>query len=139
MIFPQTQDLSKILVAPVVKQLPYNVYIWNHRTFFDVPKDEFFCLTTCDDNWFCQKCILPNFTVDSSIACESSFISVDNSILIQTNRIIDSSQDESTSEEPYDIFKDAHELRRGNSKKPIMCHLNIISLRYKFNDLKDIL
>ena len=41
--------------------------------------------------------------------------------------------------EPCDIFKDLRELRKGNSKKPIMCHLNINSLRYKFNDLKPIL
>ena len=117
---------------------------WNHRACLDMSKDEYFLLSTSDDYWFCRNCILPNFTdsffsCEKSIASESSFISLDNSRSIQTHDSIDSPQNESTSEEPCDIFKDLRELRKGNSKKPIMCHLNINSLRYKFNDLKPIL
>ena len=45
----------------------------------------------------------------------------------------------SESDEHCDIFKELRDTRKGNLKRPILCHLNINSLRHKFNDLKPIL
>ena len=105
-----------------------------------MPKDKYFRLSTCDDNWFCQKCILPNFTdsfffsSENSIVSESSFISGDNLISVQINSSIDSSHDEPSKDDPCDIFKDFRELRETDYVPP-----KYNSLRYKFNDLKPIL
>ena len=150
MILQQTQDRSVTRVVPVTVRSNQHALqcggcdSWNHRACLDMSKDEYFRLSTSDDYWFCRNCILPDFTdsffsCEKSTASESSFISLDNSRSIQTHDSIDSPQNESTSEEPCDIFINLRELSKGNSKKPIMCHLNINSLRYKFNDLKPIL
>ena len=115
---------------------------WSHRACLDMPKDEYFRLSRCDDDWFCQKCILQNFTdsfFSSDRPIENEFPLPLWTISIRTNSITESPQYESTSEEPCDIFKDLRELRKGNSKKPTLCLLNINSLWFKFNDLNPIL
>ena len=52
---------------------------------------------------------------------------------------INLSSTNSECEEPCDIFKELRDNRKGNLKRPILCHLNINSIRHKFNDLKPVL
>ena len=131
--------------------------IWTHRTCLSMNKDEYMRLSNSDEYWFCYKCILPNFTdsffnasnlSDISISSDSSSVRADNTkplspllspgFLIQPENINQSTTN-SVCEEACDIFKDLRETRKGNLKRPILCHLNINSLRHKFNDLKPIL
>ena len=98
------------------------------------------------------SCILPNFT-DSFFSCsdsgsgDSSFVLSDYSglsvsspgITISPENTIEETLTDSVSEDHCDIFKELRDLKKGNHKKPILCHLNINSLRHKFNDLKPVL
>ena len=110
-------------------------------------------LSNSDEFWFCNKCILPNFTdsffsaslSDSSITSDTSHDRLDDLQSVQSpgfniqSEDINLSATNSDSEDSCDIFKDLRVTRKGNCKKPILCHLNINSLRHKFNDLKPIL
>ena len=42
-------------------------------------------------------------------------------------------------EENIDVFEQLQKLRKENRQRPILCYLNINSIRYKFDELKEIL
>ena len=46
---------------------------------------------------------------------------------------------ESSENEKYDIFDVLRKLKNENKNRPVSSHLNINSIRYKFDDLKQIL
>ena len=50
-----------------------------------------------------------------------------------------SSDTDSGNENNIDVFSDLRKIRNDNKKKPIICYLNINSVRYKFDELKEIL
>ena len=78
---------------------------------------------------------------------DSSFVLSDYSglsvsspgITISPENTIEETLTDSVSEDHCDIFKELRDLKKGNHKKPILCHLNINSLRHKFNDHKPVL
>lgn len=125
---------------------------WSHRNCLSMLKAEYVRLSNSMESWFCKNCILPNFT-DSFFSCsdsssgDSSFGQTEYSgspvqspgITTSTDNTINQSLGGSDSEDQCDIFKELRDLKTGNHKKPIICHLNINSLRHKFNDLKPVL
>ena len=123
--------------------------VWTHRNCLAMSKQEYYRLGTCTESWFCETCTLPQFTdsffsIDESNSSNITLLSTDGESIISPNisAQIHDEQDSGSvadSEETYDIFKTLHDLRKGNIKRPILCHININSLRYKFNDLKPIL
>ena len=130
--------------------------MWSHRTCLSMTKEEYIRLSNSDDFWYCNKCILPNFT-DSFFSADSlsdtSFSSDISSARTETLQLLSlvkspgfliqsenlNTSTNSESDDSCDIFKELRDTRKGNLKKPILCHLNINSLRHKFNDLKPIL
>ena len=112
-------------------------------------KQEYYRLGNCTESWFYETCTLPQFTdsffsIDESNSSNITLLSTDGESIISPNisAQIHDEQDSGSvadSEETYDIFKTLRDLRKGNIKRPILCHITINSLRYKFNDLKPIL
>ena len=49
-----------------------------------------------------------------------------------------SSDTDSGNENNIDVFSDLRKLRNDNKKRPIICYININSVRYKFDELKGI-
>ena len=101
-------------------------------------KNEYLRLADSDEFWFCRNCTLPNFTdsffsCNNSISGDSSFgqsdthqpgspvLSFGISVTADDNR--NQSYTGSDTKEQYNIFKELRELRKGNLKKPIICHL----------------
>ena len=112
-------------------------------------KQEYSRLGYCTESWFCETCTLPQFTdsflsIDESNSSNITFLSTDGESIISPNisAQIHDEQDSGSaadSEDTRDIFKTLRDLRKGNIKRPILCHVNINSLRYKFNYLKPML
>ena len=115
--------------------------IWTHWKCVSSNIQEYYRLSSSDEEWSCHSCALPNFT--------DSFF--DNEVTIKNsdkNREGDSSLQLSFSEiqdllpeisESGNLFHKLKENRSQYKKNLTVSYLNINSLRYKFEEIKQIL
>ena len=89
---------------------------------------EYDVLANTDTNWYCYRCIIPDFNDSFFSNKEEQNDSVNN---VQNN------DDSTNSTNPlYEGFID---LRKRNSGNFIVSHININSLQYKWDELREIL
>ena len=115
--------------------------IWTHWKCVSSNIQEYYRLSSSDEEWSCHSCDLPNFT--------DSFF--DNEVTIKNsdkNRECDSSLQLSFSaiqdllpeiSESGNLFHKLKENRSQYKKNLTVSYLNINSLRYKFEEIKQIL
>ncbi|CAG2210856.1 unnamed protein product [Mytilus edulis] len=102
--------------------------VWFHLKCIDLPLNEYELLGSTTDSWFCKICYLPDFS-------DSYFIDFNE----ESNAPNDSLSSNSTSGVNKLLFQDLRETRRLHPKNFIAAYVNINSLRYKFDEVKDLL
>ena len=98
---------------------------WSHIKCARVSPTEYISLSNSDEPWLCGECNSFKFT--------DSFF--DNSL---QNADI-SSLSLSSEGSNINIFTELIDARKKHTKNFLICHLNINSLRYKYDEIKDIL
>ena len=100
--------------------------------------EEYYRLSNCQDEWFCNTCILPNFT-DSFFSnrdlTNHSILDSDQSVLELSYSHIDN-QDKQNSINCEPNLKDVTNQNKTNC---ILGYLNINSFKHKYESFKDIL
>ena len=102
--------------------------LWFHLKYIDLPLTEYELLGNSTDSWFCKKCYLPDFS-------DSFFIDINE----ESNAPNDSLPTSSTSGVNKLLFQDLREARCLHPKKFIAAYININSLRYKFDEVRELL
>ena len=99
---------------------------WYHIKCIDLPIDEYQRLSTSSESWYCANCILPIFSNSffntEDVEDKSNAPTVTSGVNINKH-----------------TFKDLRDVRRCYSKNFMAAHLNINSLRYKFDEIKEVL
>ena len=92
----------------------------------DLPIDEYQLLSTSSESWYCANCILPIFSNSffntEDVEDKSNAPTVISGVNINKH-----------------TFKDLRDVRRSYPKNFMAAHLNINSLRYKFDEIKEVL
>ena len=117
---------------------------WSHRVCVNMTKPEYQRLGNSWESWFCETCLLPQFTdsffsVDQSI--NSSYLpSTTNSSLHEDLVLnISGNTTEGGGEENYDPFMELRKVRHKHKNNVLVSYLNINSLRYKLTEISDVL
>ena len=102
---------------------------WYHIKCIDLPIlaiDEYQRLSTSSESWYCANCILPIFSNSffntEDVEDKSNAPTVTSGVNINKH-----------------TFKDLRDVRRSYPKNFMAAHLNINSLRYKFDEIKEVL
>jgi hypothetical protein len=99
---------------------------WYHIKCIDLPIDEYQRLSTSSESWYCANCILLIFS--------NSFFNIEH---------VEDKSNAPTVTSGVNVnkhtFKDLRDIRRSYSKNFMAAHLNINSLRYTFDEIKEIL
>ena len=98
---------------------------WSHIKCAKVSPTEYISLSNSDEPWLCGECNSFKFT--------DSFF--DNSLQNADIRSLSLSSEGSN----FNIFTELIDARKKHMKNFLICHLNINSLRYKYDEIKDIL
>ena len=117
---------------------------WSHRVCVNMTKPEYQRLGNSWESWFCETCLLSQFTdsffsVDQSI--NSSYLpSTTNSTLHEDSVLnISGNTTEGSGEENYDPFMELRKVRHKHKNNVLVSYLNINSLRYKLTEISDVL
>jgi hypothetical protein len=99
---------------------------WYHIKCIDLTIDEYQRLSTSSESWDCANCILPIFS--------NSFFNIED---------VEDKSNAPTGTSGVNVnkytFKDLRDVRRSYPKNVMAAHLNINSLRYKFDEIKEVL
>lgn len=108
---------------------------WHHTKCIDMSLREYENLGNSDDDWFCFKCSLPQFT-DSFFEDPRETSSLAESLLSDNHN---NEQDESQELREGEHFPELIEVRKSYRNNFIAAHLNINSIQNKFEEIKEVL
>ena len=127
---------------------------WLHTKCIEMPDVTYHNLAESTEDWFCNNCLLPQFTdsffssMNSTSTCdtntenlstESAFI-LDPDVNIETESSVSpDASTHSSDEQPPDAFQQLRDIKKKHSKNVIIAHVNINSIRNKFFELSDLL
>lgn len=104
---------------------------WFHVKCIDLPVAEYNILSQTSDSWYCKSCTLPQFT--------NSFfdISLEEKSNAPSQSYLPSSPEETS--DVNTVFSHLRNVRKLHPRNFITAYLNINSIRYKFDEIKEIL
>lgn len=102
---------------------------WFHLKCIDLTTSKYLELSDSSEDWYCNSCTLPVFT-DSyfDISLEESSTPSNDDIITAT--INNNNQT---------VFKQLRESRKRHPRNVLIAYLNINSVRYKFDEIKELL
>ena len=119
--------------------------IWSHRVCVNMTKPEYFRLGNSWESWFCEPCLLPQFS-DSFFSLNQTFNSSYLPSSINTSQLegsvelnISGVSGDRDEEMNFDPFTELKKVRHKHKNNVIVSYLNINSLRYKLAEISDIL
>ena len=114
--------------------------VWTHSNCIAMSKQECYRLGNYTESWFGKTCSLQQFyglifSASESVSSNVTFLSTDGESVISHNTSAQIHDEQylgsvADSGETYASFETLRGLRKGNIKRPILCHLNINSFRY---------
>ena len=100
-------------------------YYWHHIKCVQISPSEYKLLSASEDSWVCSNCSSFQFTV--------SYFDSDQSINTSTNSSLD------TDDHVNSVFETLKESRRKHPTNFTAAYININSVRYKFDEIKELL
>lgn len=106
--------------------------MWHHIKCIDLPVNEYNKLSTSTDSWFCKLCTLPNFT-------DSVFENTEKSNAPLLDYFPLSEESISDVNKRGRMFSELRESKMKHPKNFVISYININSLSYKFDEIKELL
>ena len=108
-------------------------YNWHHIKCAGISPDDYICLGSTDDPWCCHQC--SHFQFSDSFFLDIDCVPLDHSL--SSNDI--STHDTDSSQSPMSPFEELRDLRKLHPRKFLVTHLNINSLKSKFDEIYELL
>jgi hypothetical protein len=112
---------------------------WYHLKCTELSLTDYNNLSQSNKDWYCRTCILPNFTdsyFDNSVNEESNTSSIhEMSYFPSSNNTTSGINNQHVNS----IFESLREARKNNPRNFMIAHININSIRYKFNEIREML